>query len=88
MASRWPCRCRVETALWSDYGHRPNLRFVRVGRLVDAGALKPGAHIYTRMKAKWLKLPSGTPVFRDYYETSKLWPKASITRLNAALGKK
>jgi hypothetical protein len=36
---------------------------------------------------KWLKLPKGTPAFRDYYETSKPWPKASFKRLNAALGR-
>jgi hypothetical protein len=81
-------RCsRCQTAVWSDYGHRPNLRFVRVGTLDKAGALKPDVHIYTRWKAKWVKLPKGTPAFRDYYQTSKLWPKASFTRLKAALGR-
>jgi hypothetical protein len=44
-------------------------------------------HIYTRWKAKWLKLPKRPPSFRDYYDTSKLWPKASFERLNAALGR-
>jgi len=81
-------RCpKCQTAVWSDYGHRPNLRFVRVGTLDKPGALKPDVHIFTRWKVKWLKLPKGTPAFRDYYETSKLWPKASFKRLNAALGK-
>jgi hypothetical protein len=47
--------------------------------------LKPDVHIYTRTKAKWLKLPKRTPSFRDYYNTRKLWPKASLKRLNAAL---
>ena len=81
-------RCpRCQTALWSDYGRRPNLRFVRVGTLDKPGALKPDVHIYTRWKAKWLKLPKRTPSFRDYYNSSKLWPKASLKRRNAALGK-
>jgi len=72
-------RCpRCQTAVWSDYGRRPNLRFVRVGTLDNPGALKPDVHIYTRSKAKWLKLPKQTPSFRDYYNTSKLWPKASL----------
>ncbi|HJY54059.1 MAG TPA: hypothetical protein VKD89_08550, partial [Candidatus Udaeobacter sp.] len=52
------------------------------------GALKPDVHIYTRWKAKWLKLPKRTPSFRDYYNTRNLWPKASLKRLNAALGRK
>ena len=80
-------RCPTcQTALWSDYGRRHNLRFVRVGTLDEPGALQPDVHIYTRTKAKWLKVPSGTPSFRDYYNTRNLWPRASLKRLNAALG--
>jgi hypothetical protein len=33
------------------------------------------------------KLPKGTPSFRDYYDPANLWPKKSLKRLNAALGK-
>jgi hypothetical protein len=81
-------RCpSCQTAVWSDYGRRLNIRFVRVGTLDKPGALKPDVHIYTRTKAKWLKLPKRTPSFRDYYNTRKLWPKASLKRLNAALRK-
>jgi hypothetical protein len=81
-------RChKCQTAVWSDYGRRRNLRFVRVGTLDKPGTLKPDVHIFTRWKAKWLKLPKGIPVFRDYYTTSKLWPKGSFKRLNAALGR-
>jgi hypothetical protein len=41
-------RCRTcGTALWSDYGGRPALRFVRVGTLDDAAALAPDVHIFT-----------------------------------------
>ena len=81
-------RCpKCQTAVWSDYGRRPNLRFVRVGTLDTPNSLKPDVHIYTRWKAKWVNVPRGTPAFRNYYETRKLWPKASLKRLNAALGK-
>ena len=81
-------RCPVcQTAVWSDYGHRPNLRFVRVGTLDNPRAVPPNVHIYTRWKAKWLKLPKGTPKYRDYYNTRKLWSKVSFKRLNTALGK-
>jgi hypothetical protein len=60
---------------------------VRVGTLDKPGTLKPDVHIYTRWKAKWLKLPKQTPSFRADYSSSKLWPKASLKRRNAALGK-
>jgi hypothetical protein len=81
-------RCpKCQVAVWSDYGHKPNIRFVRVGTLDKPDALKPDVHIFTRWKVKWVKLPKGTPAFRDYYVTSEQWPKASLIRLNAALGK-
>ena len=82
-------RCpRCYVALWSNYpGGGDAIRFVRVGTLDKPGALKPDVHIYTGTKARWLKLPKRTPSFRDYYNTSKLWPKASLKRLNAALGR-
>ncbi len=57
------------------------------GTLDKPGVLKPDVHIYTRWRVKWLKLLKGTPSVRNYYETSKLWPKANFERLNAALGK-
>jgi hypothetical protein len=82
-------RCRkCKVAVWSDYGRRPGLRFVRVGTLDDPGALKPDIHIYTRAKASWVKIPEGTPSFREYYDVKKVWPKASLKRLAAALKKK
>jgi hypothetical protein len=70
--------CR--TALWSDYGGRPALRFVRVGTLDDPAALAPDVHIFTRSKLPWVQLPEGVPAFEVYYETQKLWPAASLAR--------
>ena len=44
-------RCpKCLTAVWSDYGRRPVLRFVRVGTLDDPKALPPDVHIFTRSK--------------------------------------
>ena len=66
-------RCpKCQTALWSEYGRRPNLRFVRVGTLDKPGTLKPDVHIYTRWKANWLKLPKGTKIHATaWYDNSK-----------------
>ena len=51
-------RCPAcQTALWSDYGGRPTLRFVRVGTLDEPAALPPDVHIYTRSKLPWVALP-------------------------------
>jgi hypothetical protein len=80
-------RCRAcQIALWSDYGGRPALRFVRVGTLDDPAALSPDVHIYTRSKLPWVQLPEGVPAFEVYYDTRTLWPAASLERRRASLG--
>src|SRR5882672_8500610 len=38
--------CKV--AVWSDYGRRPGVRFVRVGTLDQPHTIAPDVHIYTR----------------------------------------
>jgi len=76
-------KCKV--ALWSDYGRRYQIRFVRVGTLDVPSALRPDIHIYTATKVPWLKLPRGTPAFREYYDRKKVWPLESQERLSRAL---
>ena len=79
-------RCRAcWTALWSDYGHRPALRFARVGTLNEPARLPPDVHIYTRSKLPWIELPKGVPAFETYYDTKALWPLASLERRRAIL---
>jgi hypothetical protein len=79
------CRaCRI--ALWSDYGRRPALRFVRVGALDEPARLAPDVHIYTRSKLPWIELPKDVPAFEAYYDTKALWPAASLERRRAILG--
>jgi hypothetical protein len=80
-------RCATcQTALWSDYGRRGVLRFVRIGTLDDPSALPPDVHIYTRSKLPWVRLPDGVPAFEAYYEMARLWPAASLARREVILG--
>ncbi len=76
--------CR--TALWSDYGGRPALRFVRVGTLDNPVALPPDVHIFTRSKLPWVEFPADVPAFPVYYDMRALWPAASLARRRAVLG--
>lgn len=79
-------RCRkCKIAVWSDYGKRPQLRFVRVGTLDQPDRLVPDVHIFTRSKLPWVRLPKGAPAFKIYYDTEKLWPERSLKRRTAAL---
>lgn len=78
-------RCPVcQTALWSDYGVRDWLRFVRVGTLDDKQALRPDIHIFTRTKQPWVTLPADVPAVEEYFDMQALWPHASLERRAAA----
>lgn len=80
-------RCPVcQIALWSDYGRRPNLRFVRVSTIDEAASIKPDAHIFTRSKLPWVRLPDDMPAFDIYYDMKALWPAESLKRREALLG--
>lgn len=80
-------RCPTcSTALWSDYGRRPPLRFVRVGTLDHPAALPPDAHIFTRSKLPWMVLPADQPAFDIFYDMATQWPADSLARRRAALG--
>ena len=80
-------RCPAcETALWSDYGRRPVLRFVRAMTLDDPDAVPPDVHIFTRSKLPWVGLPPEVPAFEVYYDMAKLWSPESLARRKAILG--
>ena len=79
----WRCpTCQI--AVFSQYT-TPRLRFVRGGTLDDPSSVAPDVHIYTRSKLPWVELPESVPSFRTYYDTDKLWPPASLDRLEAAM---
>jgi hypothetical protein len=80
-------RCPAcETAVWSDYGRRSVLRFVRATTLDEPDALPPDVHIFTRSKLPWVGLPPQVPAFDVYYDMAKLWPPESLARRRAILG--
>ncbi|MDQ0326677.1 hypothetical protein J2R99_002546 [Rhodopseudomonas julia] len=79
-------RCpNCQIALWSDYGRRGILSFLRVGTLDNPDVLVPDVHIYTRSKVPWLELPANVPAFEEYYDLKELWPAASLARRDALL---
>ncbi len=78
-------RCPTcEIAVWSDYGRRSYLRFVRVGTLDDPTAIRPDVHIFTRSKVPWVALPADVPAFDVYYDMKTLWPAEAQERRRAA----
>lgn len=73
-------------AVWSDYGKRPALRFVRVATLDAPHAIVPDVHIFTRSKVPWVGLPEDAKQFAEFYELEKEWPAESLARRRAILG--
>jgi len=78
-------RCpQCQTALWSDYGGRSYLRFVRVGALDDPTRVPPDVHIFTRSKLDWVRLPEGARAFDVFYDMRREWPAEALARRKAA----
>ena len=73
-------------AVWSDYGRRPSLRFLRVATLDEPHAIQPDVHIYVRSKVPWVRLPEDARAFEVYYDMQKEWPAESLARRRAILG--
>lgn len=71
--------------LWSDYGRRRVMSFLRVATLDDPTALEPDVHIFTRTRLPWVEV-TGAPSFEVYYDMQALWPAASLARRRAILG--
>jgi hypothetical protein len=77
----WRCpTCQI--AVYSQYTS-PRLRFVRAGTLDEPASVSPDVHIFTRSKLPWVTLPDSVPAFEVYYDMQKLWPAASLERLEA-----
>ena len=75
-------------AVWSEYGGRSTLRFVRVGTLDEPSRLPPDVHIYVRSKLPWVTLPADVPAFDAYYDSRKVWPADSLERRRAIFSPK
>ena len=81
-------RCaKCQTALWSDYGRRKVMLFVRVSTLKRPHEIVPDVHIFTRSKVPWVRLPEDARAFKVYYSTTKEWPAKAQARRNAVLAK-
>jgi hypothetical protein len=77
----WRCPT-CQTALYSQYTSA-KVRFVRAGTLDDPLGVEPDVHIFTRSKVPWVSLPDSQPAFAVYYDMQRLWPSASLARLEA-----
>ena len=75
-------QCRV--VVWSDYGRKRPIRFVRVGTLDDSSALPPNVHVWVKSKLDWVVIPEGAPQYDEYFDVREVWPEESLARMRAA----
>lgn len=73
--------------LWSDYGRRGYLIYVRAGTLDAPHPVNPDVHIHTRSKRDWVQLPQGVPAFEKFYSMGDVWSKQAQARRQAASDK-
>jgi hypothetical protein len=74
-------RCDAcNAAVWSDYGDRKSLVFLRVSTLDDATSFPPDAHIFTRSKLPWVQLSPDAKAFEIYYDMNAEWSAESLAR--------
>jgi hypothetical protein len=82
-------RCAIcQIALWSHYaGAGDRIAFVRVGTLDEAHRLAPDIHIFTESKQPWVVIPAGHAAVPQYYDRKQYWPRESLDRRLALLGR-
>ena len=68
------------SSVWSDYGDRKVMIFLRMATLDDPAPFAPDAHIFTRSKLPWVVLTPGAPAFDVYYDMATQWPTESLAR--------
>ncbi|WP_105386395.1 GFA family protein [Neorhizobium alkalisoli] len=72
-------RCpQCQTALWSDYGRRGWMLFIRVSTLERRAEFFPDVRIFTRSKVPWVRLPEDAQIFDEYYSTKALCPLKAL----------
>lgn len=78
--------CHV--ALWSVYGGRDALLFVRAGTLDEPGLIVPDIHIYTSSKLPWVAIPPGALAVPRFYDYGTTWPAEALERRRAAIARR
>lgn len=73
------------TYIWCRYlYHKVDVIALRVGTLDDTSQVSPQAHIFTRSKQPWLKLPEDVPAFEEALNRDAVWTAESIERYENA----
>ncbi len=75
--------CQVP--LWSHFGGREQIAFVRVATLEDRALCPPDIHIFTGTRQPWVTLDGSAPVVEEFYRRSDYWPEKAYLRYKQAV---
>ena len=78
----WRCET-CGNAVWSDYGRREVMVFIRVATLDDPERCPPDVHIFTRSALPFTEIPDEARQFRVFYDMRAEWPAAALERFEA-----
>lgn len=75
-------RCpRCFTAVWTEYGFGPAVKFVRGGTLDRGWLVQPDVVLFTRSRRPFVEVGgAGIPQFEDYYDRREVWRPESLER--------
>jgi len=59
----------------------------RSGTRDDTTLVKPQAHVFTRYKLPWITLPTDVPMFEEFFDRKKVYPKESFERWTELVNK-
>jgi hypothetical protein len=82
----WRCpTCQV--ALWSNYGGRDAIHFLRAGTLDRPAAITPDIHIFTASRLPWVTIPARARAVPRFYDYDAVLPAEALARRRAALAR-
>jgi len=72
------------TTIYSESIEFPSTYIVRGGSFDNPNFVEPGAHLWVKRKHPWIVLPDNVPQFEEDYDFQTVWPRETLSRLNAA----
>jgi hypothetical protein len=76
------------TYIWCKYHFSAKgVIVIRSGTLDDTTLVEPQAHVFTRYKLPWMTLPTDVPVFEEFFDREKVYPKESFERWTELVNK-
>jgi len=77
-------RCgSCQTAVWSDYGRREKMVFIRVATMDEPKRCPPDVHIFTRSRLPFTDLPENARAFPVFYDAFVEWKEEALARIRA-----